>query len=257
MKRLFPLLVFLFLPAHVLIASGGSDTEAGNGPLTVFAAASLTDVVGDLADWYEEQFGVSVSVNTASSSTLARQIAAGAEVNVYFTANPRWSVFLEDEGIIHAGDGTRNILCSNALVVIAPSGSSGDYPLTDAELLAIGDPEHVPAGVYAAESLKNLGLYSALESRIVPCPDVRAALRAVETGEADRGIVYATDASGSDVKVLSVLPQDSYKEIIYEAVLLNGVNPHPDAEGFLEMALGDPGRDILASYGFVPAEEAP
>ena len=252
MKRIFTLLVFVLAVVRALPASGGHDSAQAGKVLTVFAAASLSEVVEDLARQFQADTDTEVRLSVASSSVLARQIAAGAEADIYFSANSRWADYVSAE----ASDDSyrkRSRFCTNSLVVIAPPGSdTTGLSLADAELLALGDPEHVPAGIYAWAALEYLGLQNALVDRLLPCPDVRAALRAVESGDADLGIVYATDVMESDVRTLQTLPPDSHPEIVYELMLLSDPNSNLAADEFYALALGDSGREILTRRGFVP-----
>ena len=143
-------------------------------------------------------------LSVASSSTLAKQIAAGAPADIYFSANVEWMDYLQAHQ--HIEQDTRVDLLGNALVVIAPTGEpftvrwakDFDFAGAFAGRLALGDPDHVPAGQYARQALEKLGWWPVLKSRIAPAPDVRAALVYVERGECAVGLVYATDAAQSD-----------------------------------------------------------
>ena len=186
---------------------------------TVYAAASLATALQEATDLLP---GRDVRLSFASSSSLAKQIAAGAPVDIYFSANTRWMDYLQDRGLIAAD--TRVDLLANSLVVIAPEGESfeaipeagfdfaGSFP----GRLAVGDPSHVPAGIYARQALVNLGWFAALADRLAPAPDARAALVYVERGECAAGIVYATDAAASArVEVLAPLPAHTHDPIVY------------------------------------------
>ena len=156
---------------------------------SVFAAASLSSALSELAIHYE---GMRLSV--ASSSTLAKQIASGAPADIYFSANAEWMDYLQARQ--HIEQDTRVDLLGNALVVIAPKGEpfavrwarDFDFASAFAGRLALGDPDHVPAGQYARQALAALGWWPALKTRIAPAPDVRAALVYVERGECAAGL---------------------------------------------------------------------
>ncbi len=191
---------------------------------SVFAAASLSSALTQLATHYE---GMRLSV--ASSSTLAKQIAAGAPADIYFAANAEWMNYLQARQ--HIERDTRVELLGNALVVIAPKqapfavGWARDFDFTGAFAgrLALGDPDHVPAGQYARQVLKKLGWWPALKNRIAAAPDVRAALVYVERGECAAGLVYATDAAQSDrVITLATVPDSLHRPIVYPAAIVKG-----------------------------------
>ena len=191
---------------------------------SVFAAASLSSALAELSTHYE---GMRLSI--ASSSTLAKQIAAGAPADIYFSANAEWMDYLQAHQ--HIEQDSRVDLLGNALVVIAPKGGAfavrwaRDFDLAGAFAgrLALGDPEHVPAGQYARQALETLGWWSVLKNRIAPAPDVRAALVYVERGECAAGLVYATDAAQSDrVITLATVPDSLHSPIVYPAAIVKG-----------------------------------
>ena len=191
---------------------------------SVFAAASLSTALTELAAHYE---GMRLSV--ASSSTLAKQIAAGAPADIYFSANAEWMDYLQARQ--HIEQDTRVDLLGNALVVIAPKGESFavrwtrdfDFASAFAGRLALGDPDHVPAGQYARQALEKLGWWPALKTRTAPAPDVRAALVYVERGECAAGLVYATDAAQSNrVIALATVPDSLHRPIVYPAAIVKG-----------------------------------
>jgi molybdate transport system substrate-binding protein len=224
----------------------------------VFAAASLTDAVSEVAGRYQESTGVGVKLSFAASSTLGRQIEAGAPAQIFVSANESWMDQLQASGLIIAE--SRIAPVGNALVLIAPIDSRLPpfNPGPDSNLLsllggdgrlALGDPAHVPAGTYAREALQKLGLWSALESRLALADNVRAALALVSRGEAPLGIVYATDASVGKVRVLGTFPASSHAPIRYPVAIVRGGNTAP-ARAFFEFLTGDVGLGILERHGF-------
>jgi molybdate ABC transporter permease protein/molybdenum ABC transporter molybdate-binding protein len=239
------------------VAPGCNDSDAGDaGPITLFAAASTTGAITDIARAWEKHTGLSVRVNTAASSTLARQIQAGAPADVYISANSKWMDVLADDGAIRKN--TRRDILTNRLAVIAPvSGThatidlSADAPPAVAGRWAIGDPTHVPAGMYTRESLGSLGWWDALKDRLAPAASVRAALRFVEQEQCPIGIVYSSDAAtSSKVRRLALLPEDSHSPIRYPAALCKGA--HPKAEALLTFLSSPAVREIWQRYGFSP-----
>jgi molybdate transport system substrate-binding protein len=164
--------------------------------LLVFAAASLTDALGELAVAWERAGHRHIDVSFGASSDLARQIAAGAPADVFFSADAAQLSELERAGLV--APGTWRTVLSNTLAVVVPAGAatapSEPADLKNLRRIALADPEAVPAGAYARKWLQSRGLWAALADRVVPALDVRAALAAVETEQAEAGIVYATDA---------------------------------------------------------------
>lgn len=235
---------------------------AGMGPalaekVTVFAAASTTNAVTDVAAAFTRKTGHTVVPSFASSSTLARQIEQGAPAEVYISANPMWMNYLQDAGLLQPD--TRSDVLGNRLALVAPKDAVPDVKLAQgaplAELLgedgrlAVGDPAHVPAGMYAEQALRNLGLWEALEPRLARAGDVRAALALVARGEAPLGIVYATDAAVSaDVAVAALFPENSHAPITYPAALVKGAAPA--AAAFLTFLTSPEARAVFRTYGF-------
>ena len=238
------------------LAGCRSAPEAEGAVLSVFAASSTTDAVGELAAAFEASTGIAVRTSFASSSTLARQIADGAPADVFVSANPQWMDFLQDKGLLV--EASRRDLLGNDLVLIAPAAgrlqapasAAFDLPAAFEGRLALGDPAHVPAGQYARRALEHLGWWDALASRLAPAPDVRAALALVERGEVDAGIVYATDAAASDrVRVVYTFPTGSHPPILYPAAALKSGRVKK-AQAFLEFLGGEQARQILQKHGF-------
>jgi molybdate transport system substrate-binding protein len=167
--------------------------------VSVFAAASLADALTEIGTAWEAASGNRAVFNFGASSDLARQIRAGAPADVFFSADTAQMDTLEQQGLVRAAD--RHDLLSNTLVVIVPVGSTARVAspseLPQFRSIAIADPQAVPAGVYARSWLEGLGLWDAVAPRVVPTLHVRAALAAVESGNAEAGIVYRTDAARS------------------------------------------------------------
>lgn len=241
------------------LAGAGGPAEAGRpGELMVFAAASTTDLVGELAERFEEQTGARVRTSFASSSTLARQIEHGAPADVFVSANVAWMDRLENAGAIETH--TRFDWASNRVALVAPA----DEPLSvkiepgfdlasivGDRRIAIADPSHVPAGRYAAAALGSLGVLTDLRPLFVHAPDVRAALALVERGEVAAGFVYATDAAASDrVALVDLFPEGTHPPIVYPVAIARGQDL-PLARRFLAFLKGEPGRQALERYGFL------
>ncbi|WP_269526870.1 molybdate ABC transporter substrate-binding protein [Coraliomargarita parva] len=242
--------------------TAGEDSST-NTTVTVFAASSATNAVQDLAKLYEAQTGVHVVTSFASSSTLAKQIEQGAPADVFISANPKWMDYLEKAAKLV--DGTREDLLGNRIVLIAPRDSPVDSVAIQAGLdlvtllgpdgrLGMGDPAHVPAGIYGKQALESLGLWSVVESRTAPMSDVRAALAIVERGETPFGVVYATDAAMSGkVKVVGVFPEGSHAPIVYPAAVVSTTQLEASDEfrSFLKTAEA---QAVFGKYGFALAK---
>jgi len=226
--------------------------------VTVFAAASTTNALTDIGKLFADQKMGEFTASFASSSTLAKQIESGAPANVFLSADVKWMDYLADKKLINPA--TRMDLLGNRMVLIAPADSTlgkveiaPDFDL--AKLLAdgklaMGDPDHVPAGRYGKMALEALGVWSGIEARVARAKDVRAALALVERGEAPVGVVYATDAAITDqVKVIGMFPEDSHPPIVYPVALVAGAETAV-ARSFLEFLKTSEARTIFLKYGF-------
>jgi molybdate transport system substrate-binding protein len=228
--------------------------------LTVFAAASLTDAMTDIAGLWQAAGHPAPKLSFASSSTLARQIEAGAPANVFASADEKWADYLDQKHLL--APGTRTDLMRNSLVLVEPAGQKA----SDKEIgkdfdfakilgadgrLAVGDPAHVPVGIYAEQALKKLGLWDRLQSRLAPTLDVRSGLLLVERGEAPAGIVYATDAKVSkNVVIAARFPADSHDPIVYPfALVASGVTP--EAQAFFAFLKEPQAGAVFRKFGFV------
>ncbi|BDM62848.1 molybdate ABC transporter substrate-binding protein [Shewanella sp. NFH-SH190041] len=226
--------------------------------VTVFAAASLTNALSEIGQQFDKTHDTDVVFSFASSSTLARQIAQGAPADIFLSANQKWMDYLVDE---HAVDTpTRVTLLKNTLVLIAPKNSKLQHvPLNpdwdikaslDGSRMAVGNPDHVPAGRYAEQALKNLGLWQQAQPLLASANNVRAALALVERGEAPLGIVYGTDAQiAKDVKVVATFPATSHKPIEYPLVLVNQ-KPNNASHAFYNYLQGQAAKAVFLKYGF-------
>jgi len=249
----------VWLLAIGLLAGGGSVRAAQPQGVLVFGAASLTNVLDDLARAWQAQSHVSVKASYAASSVLARQIEAGAPADVFFSADLDWMDYLEQHKLLKAG--SRHDVVGNRLVLIAPADSTLHVQLVQgvdlgAALgadgkLATGDPDSVPVGKYAHAALEKLGAWGAVADRLVRAENVRAALAFVARGEATLGIVYRTDALAENrVRIVAEFPSDSYPPIMYPI----GLTTHAgaDAARFIEFVRSRAARATFVKYGFEP-----
>ncbi len=226
--------------------------------LSVFAAASLTESMREISQAWAGHGHPALALSFASSSTLARQIEQGAPAQLFASADEQWMDYLDKHDLI-AKDSRRDLL-SNTLVLVVPAnqarriaiGPGFDIAtlLGPAGRLAVGDPAHVPAGIYARQALTRLGLWPAVEARLAPAEDVRGALLLVERGEAPAGIVYATDAAATkDVAIAGTFPESSHDPVTYPFAITRS-GDGPDARALLTFLAGAEAKAIFASHGF-------
>jgi molybdate transport system substrate-binding protein len=226
--------------------------------LTVFAAASLTDAFKDIGARWQASGHAPIIFSFAASSTLARQIESGAPADVFASADEKWMDALAAAGKIVPA--SRSDIVGNALVLVEPRAGLHAVELKrgvdlaallgPAGRLAVGDPAHVPAGIYAKQALVSLHAWNGVKDRLAPAASVRDALELVARGEAPAGIVYATDVRVvRDLAVAGVFPADSHDPILYPVA----VTTHAaGAEGreFVAFLRGAAARDVFAHYGF-------
>ena len=249
MCRLLFLVIFLVglpaLPAHAKT-------------LRIFAAASTVQILDEIRGTWNAANRIKLSVVYGSSGALARQIENGAPADIYFSANSVWVDHLANINLVR--NATRKTIFSNRLVLIAPASSQFSKPFdlaTDISgtlgakgRLAIGDPQHVPAGIYTRQALSVLGLWSKYIQRTVWAPNVRLALALVERGAAPLGIVYYTDAIQTGrVRILSTIDDSLHAPIGYQAVAT--ATAGPGAEKLLEYLGSNQSRAIYSKFGFL------
>lgn len=246
MRALLAALALTLLPA----------SPRAEAPVTIFAAASLADVLEAAV----KARGAPARLVLAGSSALARQIEAGAPADLYISANAAWMDSLGAKGLL--AEGTRKDLAANALVLVSADPRPGDgvplgpgFPLAERlgdGRLALALTEAVPAGIYAREALKNLDLWPQAALRLVETDDVRAALALAARREVPLALVYATDAAAeSRVAVVATVPADAHAPIRYPAALI-AENDGPAARSWLAWLAGPEGRAVFQRFGFAP-----
>lgn len=233
-----------------------SIATARAADITVFAAASLTNVLQDIGKSYETKTHDHVAFSFAASSTLAKQIEGSAGADIFMSADADWMDYLDSKGLIDHP--TRKNLVGNALVLIAPADSKTTINVTDhfpllKELnggrLSMADPDSVPAGKYGRTALIALGVWSPVQDHIVSAENVRVALAYVARKETPLGIVYATDAySEPKVRIVGTFPESSRQPIVYPVALTKDATP--DAKGFLTYLSGPEARAAFEKAGF-------
>ena len=234
----------------------GQPGSSSTATVVVSVAASLSDAMGDVANVFEKQTGIQVLVNAAGSQILATQIIEEIPVDVFVSADERQMTRTIARGKMDQGSYLQ--LLSNQLVVVVPSdrlmgiSRPDDLIAQSVRRIALGDPEAVPGGVYAREYLDKEGVLDALKSKVVPTRNVRAALRAVEAGTVDAGVVYRTDARQSvDAVIAFDVPVGRGPRIIYPAAV-STEPPNPESAvqffSFLQTAKA---QQIFEAYGFI------
>lgn len=224
--------------------------------LSVFAAASLTDALEEIAASYEKSTGTRIVLNLGASSTLARQIQEGAPADLFLSADEDKMSRLEKQGLLLAG--TRRSVLSNTLVVVVPADSGrkiariSDLAAPSIRAIALAEPQSVPAGIYAKEYLRKQGLWTKVIDRIVPTENVRAALAAVESGNVDAGIVYRTDAGISrKVRMAYEVPRAEGPAISYPFAVLAESGRREAARKFLAYLESPAALGVFRKFGFL------
>lgn len=225
------------------------------GTLMVSAAASLTDALLEIKQAFEAEHDMEITFNFGGSGKLAQQIEQGAPVDVFISANTNWMDILVEHDFI-LSDSLTNVI-SNELVLIAHRDAPFAYDQLSAintneiAQFAIGHPESVPAGTYAKQALVASGLWNELEQKIVYTQDVRQVIAFVATGNADLGIVYASDALiAEEVKVLTTIDASLHDDIAYPAAIVTHAKNQPAAAAFLTFLTSAQAQEIFTRYGF-------
>lgn len=256
MKKKYIAFMFGFL-LLLTSCSTNNDTEATEQrkELTISAAASLTDAMDELKEIYEAENNVELTFNFAGSGKLAQQIQQGAPVDVFISANENWLDTLLEEGLIDVDSITD--VTGNKLVLIAEKDTNlkydsfSDINVKELSNIAVGKPESVPAGEYTQKALEAVDKWEEIEPYIVYAKDVRQVLTYVETGNADIGFVYESDALSSDkVEILTESNPKEHDPIIYPGGVTTETEHEEAAEDFLAFMTSDEAQEILETYGF-------
>ncbi|OAT24254.1 molybdate ABC transporter substrate-binding protein [Proteus myxofaciens] len=248
------------LLAGAVISFALVSQSVASEKITVFAAASLTNALNEIAAQYKQEKNAEVIASYASSSTLARQIEQGAPANLFISADQQWMDYAIDKNLMVAD--TRYTLLGNDLVLIAPKDSSLNDVVINKETkwksllhggkLAVGDPDHVPVGIYAKESLEYLGAWNTVSPEMARTNNVRSGMALVERDEAPLGIVYGSDAVASNkVKVVGVFPADSHKPVEYPMAVVKDQD-NKSVREFYDYLKTPQAAEIFKKYGFSP-----
>ncbi|MDR2771012.1 MAG: molybdate ABC transporter substrate-binding protein [Clostridiales Family XIII bacterium] len=238
-------------------AAGAEETAesaAAGVELNVSAAASLTDALEEIYAEYQQASNDIINFNFAASGTLQKQILEGAPCDFFISASKGHMDGLADESLIVPE--SRKDLLGNALTLIAAAEKADAVSVdslagADVASIAIGEPESVPAGNYAKQMLESFGIWEAVESKLIFAKDVRQVLEYVETGNADCGFVYRSDAALLETGVIVTdLPEDSHSPIVYPAALIAGSENEAAAQAFYDFLQADYAKGIFEKYGF-------
>lgn len=226
--------------------------------ITLYAAASLTNALTEISKNYQTAHDVTIKTSFAGSSTLAKQIEAGAPAQIFASADEQWVDYLQQRNLIQAN--SRQELLTNRLVLISPKAQTfavtmdKSFNLTNAfkGKICTGDTASVPVGIYAKQALQYLGWWDNLENRLVATENVRSALAFVERGECAAGIVYETDAKISEkVTIIGRFPAASHTKIVYPFALVKG-EPNKATIAFYQYLQSDKAQAVFSKYGFSP-----
>lgn len=263
-RRLVLLLSFALFSFAAVVGcnqpNSPSTPQAQPLVLTLSAAASLQDALTDIQSLYaQQQPNVSLTYNFGSSGSLQQQIEQGAPVDVFISAASKQMDALQDKGLLL--NETRKNLLTNQIALVTPKAEAApkDFQALTAETvntIAIGDPESVPAGKYAEEVLTSLGILQQVKPKLILAKDVRQVLSYVETGNADAGLVYITDAKVSDaVNVAALASKESHAPIVYPVAVLKNSKNLEAAQAFVQFLSQAKAKTVFEQYGFSIATE--
>lgn len=242
----------------VAVAVGSvAPARAADDVVTVFAAASTTRAVTEIADAFKARGFGEVRTSFNNSAALAKQIEQGAPATIFISADEKWMDYVAERRLIEA-PGPINLL-GNRLALLAPVSSplqvriEPGFPLArllgDGRL-AVGNPEFVPVGIYAKGALETLGIWTDVQGRLIPTTSALETVTFVERGEAPLGIGFASDVVGSSrARVVALFPEASHAPIVYPVAMVKG-NATPRTKVFYDFLRSDEAAAIFAKYGF-------
>jgi molybdate transport system substrate-binding protein len=231
-----------------------------SGEILVSAAISLKNAFEEIGLIYEKQTGILARFNLGASGLLQKQIETGAPVDVFASAGEKQMDELQSKGLIVSE--TRGNFASNALVLVVPARSKvslhsfADLARPEVVRVAIGSTKTVPAGQYAQEALKNLSLWDKLQPRLIFAENVRQVLDYVTRGEADAGILYASDMAGvhGEAIVAAFAPKGSHSPIQYPIAVVKQTEKLSDSRRFIDLVISRTGQTILKKFGFAGSQ---
>lgn len=257
MKKVLTIALTFVLAMSMIIMTGcGSNEDAEKTEVTVLAAASLTDALDEIITEYEKDSDSTITASYAGSGDLVQQIEGGAPCDIFISASKGNMDQLEEGGYIDSD--SRTDLLVNTLTLIATVEKKDVVTIdtltsSDVGTVAVGEPETVPAGKYASQVFENMSITDALAEKIVYAKDVRAVLNYVETGDADCGFVYRTDALLMDESkgvIIGDVDSDLHDDIVYPAALMDEAPAGDAAADFFEFLTSDFAKKTFEKYGF-------
>ncbi len=258
-RRFFTFVALIVATVASLIVGTSFFTQSSllaqtNTKLLVSAAASLKDSLQEIKPLYQNKQQVAIAYNFAASGALQQQIENGAPVDIFISAAEKQMKALRSQGLI-LEDTQRNLL-TNRLVLIVPNNSSNITnfkQLTSPEVkrIAVGEPRSVPAGQYAEEVFTKLNILEQVKPKLVLGNNIRQVLAFVESGNADAGVVYLTDAKTSkQVKVAATATEDLHSPIVYPVAVLKGSKNISAAKQYVQFLASNQARTVFEKYGF-------
>lgn len=252
MKRV--LLVLTVLIGAFYFSGCTQQPQQSSKNITICAAASLKDALDEIQPKFEQEKGIKLTFSFGSSGALQKQIEEGAPADVFISAGKKQMDTLEDENLIDKE--SRENLLVNKLVLIVPNEykdkikTSSDLVDKDVKI-SIGEPESVPAGQYAKESLTYLNLWDKLSNKIVYAKDVKQVVAYVEKGEVAAGLVYNSDAAVlKDSTIVEVFDENSHKPIVYPGAIVSASKDKESAKTFIDYLNTDSAKQIFEKYRF-------
>ncbi|APM40332.1 molybdate ABC transporter substrate-binding protein [Clostridium kluyveri] len=269
MKRTKKILSLILFSLIAFLAAGcgntaenSKDQKSGTSTkitLTVSAAASLKDSMNEIKELYvKENANAAITYNFGASGTLQKQIEQGAPADIFMSAATKQMDELKNKNLM-VNDTIKNLL-QNDVVLVVPKDSTKvksfeDLTSDTVQKIALGEPKSVPAGQYAEEVLTNLNILDKVKPKAVYGKDVKEVLTWVETGNADAGIVYKTDALVSDkVTIAATAPENSHKAVVYPVGVVKDSKNAEAAKSFLKFLSGDKAKAVFEKYGFKMGE---
>lgn len=261
-KRSIVILMLICITAAIsgcgkTASTATTETKTDDKPitLTISAAASLKDAFSDIKALYKKKYSnITLNYNFGSSGELMTQIEQGAPADAFVSAGSKQMDELKQKGLLI--DGTDKNLLKNEVVLVVPkSGSTlknfDGLAESSVKKIGLGEPKSVPAGQYGVETLTKMGIYNQVKSKAVYAKDVKQVLAWVESGDADAGIVYTTDAKISKkVKVVATATEKYHSPIIYPDAAIKGTKNEKAAKEFLKFLSGDSAKKVFKKYGF-------
>jgi len=265
MRKMRILLSMVLITTTLSMAGCSKEVKTAQTPtaakksvtLIISAAASLTEVMGELKTLYKaEKPNVTINYNFAGSGVLQKQIEQGASADLFFSAATKQTKVLSEKGLII--EDTKVDLLGNSVVLIVKSDSTlGTLDFKDSSAdkvkkIALGEPKTVPVGQYAEEIFTTLGILDKVKAKAVYAKDVKEVLTWVETGNVDAGVVYATDAKMSDkVKVVATAGDELYKTpVVYPVAVIKASKNVDESKAFLSFIASDKAKEVFIKYGF-------